>query len=160
MGERVLEKPVDESDARSMLRELSGKTHQVMTGFTVASVNTTVLRNVTRLIKTDVEFKELSEPEISRYVATGEPMDKAGAYAAQGVAGYLIRRIVGSYTNVIGLPVAELIDIALMPLIITAQALLGVRVVRGLFGNPMQIRGFGHLVAAQLAPIALLVSSR
>jgi septum formation protein len=110
LGGDVLEKPENERHACDMLRRLSDQIHQVMTGFTVRSVNVPRPQEMTRVIKTYVTFKSLSDWEIKRYVATGEPMDKAGAYGAQGGAGYLIRRIEGSYTNVVGLPVAELLD--------------------------------------------------
>jgi septum formation protein len=110
LGDEVLEKPVDGADAVRMLVRLSANTHQVITGFCIARVGDLKSAPFVSRVQTEVEFKRLSEPEIARYVATGEPMDKAGAYAAQGVAAYLIRRIVGSYTNVIGLPVAEVLD--------------------------------------------------
>lgn len=102
----ILEKPTDETDAKRMLRNLAGKTHQVITGLCVAKGNKLVLDPVS----TAVTFKGLSEVEISRYVQRGESMDKAGAYGAQGSGAYFIRKIEGSYTNVVGLPMAELCD--------------------------------------------------
>ena len=97
---RVLGKPRDAADAVRMLRSLSGRVHEVMTGVSVrfhgkerAAVATTV-----------VEFRMLTEAEIAAYVATGEPMDKAGAYGAQGKGAVLVERIDGSYDNVVGLP--------------------------------------------------------
>jgi septum formation protein len=110
LGNDVLEKPVDVSDAERMLARLSAKTHYVITGVCISRAGDLASNAFSTNVRTEVEFKKLSEAEIIRYVATGEPMDKAGAYAAQGVASYLIRRIVGSYTNVIGLPVAEVLD--------------------------------------------------
>lgn len=103
-----LGKPVDAEDARRMLRRLSGRKHEVMTGVCLAwregasKVECKVEAEVTQ-----VEFAELSAAEIADYVATGEPMDKAGAYAIQGRASRWIPRIQGCYFNVVGLPVAR-----------------------------------------------------
>ena len=94
----VLGKPADADDARRMLRLLSGKTHEVLTAVT--------LDEETRVERTTVEFAPLSSEEIEGYVASGEPMDKAGAYAIQGLASRFVTRISGSYSNVVGLPVA------------------------------------------------------
>ena len=101
---RVLGKPHDAEEARQMLRLLSGRDHQVMTGMTVlrgdkAAICTEV---------TDLRFRELSDREIDAYVATGEPMDKAGAYGIQGGAALFCERMVGDYYNVMGLPVCRL----------------------------------------------------
>jgi nucleoside triphosphate pyrophosphatase len=105
-----LGKPVDADDAQQMLARLSGRVHQVLTGVCVAwrtaaggEVDTEVGSEVT-----EVEFSAMSGEEIAAYVATGEPMDKAGAYAIQGVASRWIPRIRGCYFNVVGLPVARL----------------------------------------------------
>jgi septum formation protein len=92
-----------------MLRQLSGRTHQVISGVCVLTPpdgSNPGEESIT--VSTDVVMKELSDAEIARYVATGEPMDKAGAYAIQGGAAYMVRSIRGSYTNVVGLPLAEL----------------------------------------------------
>jgi septum formation protein len=98
----ILGKPVDAGDAARMLRMLSGRTHRVITGVAVVSASRTeVAAEVTA-----VKFLTLSEEEISAYVATGEPMDKAGAYAIQGRAAKWIPRIEGDYFNVVGLPLA------------------------------------------------------
>jgi septum formation protein len=97
----VLGKPADEADARRMLRLLSARTHEVMTGVTLAARDLD-----TRIEKTTVAFAPLTAAEIDWYVGSGEPMDKAGAYAIQGLAARFIRRIDGSYSNVVGLPVA------------------------------------------------------
>ena len=94
----ILGKPIDAADARRMLRRLSGRAHQVMTGVCVDGV--------TRVETTTVEFASLSDAEIDWYVASGEPMDKAGAYAIQGLASRFVTRIAGSYSNVVGLPIA------------------------------------------------------
>ncbi len=98
----VLGKPVNVKDAARMLRALSGRRHTVLTGI--------ALRRGTRLLsavsETLVWFEEISENEIAEYVATGEPLDKAGAYAIQGYASRFARRIEGCYHNVVGLPVS------------------------------------------------------
>lgn len=99
----ALGKPHDQQDAFRMLRSLSGRWHQVYTGVTVISADGTLQceNDVT-----DVHFEEMSDEDIQRYIATGEPMDKAGAYAVQGIAGLWIDQLHGSHTNVIGLPMA------------------------------------------------------
>jgi septum formation protein len=99
---RILGKPVDARDAAAMLRALSGRRHQVMTGVTVV----VHLQQRTSVEVSDVEFASLSDAEIGWYVASGEPADKAGAYAVQGLASRFVRRVEGSYSNVVGLPVA------------------------------------------------------
>jgi len=100
----VLGKPHDQADARRMLSALSGKVHQVYTGFTVRRGDTAV----TQSERTDVHFRTLTEAEIDAYVATGEPMDKAGAYGIQGMGALLVEAIQGDYFNVMGLPVCRL----------------------------------------------------
>ncbi|HEV2136532.1 MAG TPA: Maf family protein [Terracidiphilus sp.] len=98
----ILAKPEDEADAARMLRRLSGRTHRVITGVALATAEgTEVAAEVTA-----VRFVALAEKEIAAYVATGEPMDKAGAYAIQGGAAKWIPRIEGCYFNVVGLPLA------------------------------------------------------
>ena len=101
---KVLGKPRDEADAVSMLRLLSGRDHQVMTGVTVRSGQNS--RTFTEV--TDIHFRELTEKEIRAYVASGEPMDKAGSYGIQGGAALFCTRMVGDYYNVMGLPVCRL----------------------------------------------------
>jgi septum formation protein len=98
----ILGKPDSDADARRMLRMLSGRTHEVLTG--VCMVGPVGTR--TGLARTAVEFAPLAEDEIEWYIATGEPADKAGAYAIQGLASRFVTRIDGSYSNVVGLPVA------------------------------------------------------
>ena len=101
---KVLGKPHSEEEAVQMLRLLSGRDHQVMTGLTV-------LRGAQVLCcteVTDIHFRELSEKEIAAYVATKEPMDKAGAYGIQGGAALFAEKMVGDYYNVMGLPVCKL----------------------------------------------------
>ena len=101
---RTLGKPHSEEEAAGMLRLLSGRDHQVMTGMTVLRGNTH--RSITEV--TDIHFRALSENEIARYVASGEPMDKAGAYGIQGGAALFAEKMVGDYYNVMGLPVCRL----------------------------------------------------
>jgi nucleoside triphosphate pyrophosphatase len=98
----ILGKPRDDRDAAAMLGRLSGRVHQVMTGVSVRTKN----RELGRVERTAVEFARLSDEEISWYVASGEGRDKAGAYAIQGLASRFVPRIEGSYSNVVGLPVA------------------------------------------------------
>jgi septum formation protein len=102
VDQQILGKPVDAADARRMLLLLSGRTHHVITAVCLAFRGQCLVKSET----TSVEMSEIPEPQIADYVATGEPMDKAGAYAIQGIAGRWIPRIVGDYSNVVGLPVA------------------------------------------------------
>ena len=97
------------ADTVVVLRALSGQVHQVITGVCVRGRGAEGAENVRSFaVTTDVEFKALPDEEIEAYINSGEPMDKAGAYAIQGRAAYMIRRIAGSYTNVVGLPLTEL----------------------------------------------------
>jgi septum formation protein len=98
----ILGKPVDEADAARMLRRLAGRTHEVLTGVCVSDRETVDAR----IDETRVDLLPMSDAEIAWYVATGEPMDKAGAYGIQGRISRFVSRIDGSYTNVVGLPVA------------------------------------------------------
>ena len=101
---KTLGKPRDAEDAKAMLRLLSGRDHQVMTGCTVLrGENRETFTEVT-----DIHFRDLSENEIARYVASGEPMDKAGSYGIQGGAALFCTHMVGDYYNVMGLPVCRL----------------------------------------------------
>lgn len=101
---KVLGKPEDEQDAARMLRMLSGKTHQVITGVTISCGT----KKSSFSVCTDVTFRTLSDEDINDYVATGEPMDKAGAYGIQGKGALLAKKINGDFFNVVGLPVSEL----------------------------------------------------
>lgn len=103
LGEQILGKPDDADHARLMLRQLSGQKHKVLTAAAVAHRG----RVWRALSRSEVTFAELSDHDIDRYVATGEPMGKAGAYAIQGLAGMFIRHIAGSYTGIMGLPAYE-----------------------------------------------------
>jgi septum formation protein len=105
----ILGKPVDAVDAIRMLSGLSGRDHEVITGFTVYDTSSGI--HISRSVCTEVTFKKLTDSEIAAYIATGCPMDKAGAYAIQGGAVHFIRSINGSYTNVIGLPMTELYEV-------------------------------------------------
>lgn len=100
----MLGKPENEEQALEMLRLLSGRTHRVITGCSVFYKG----QNVSFSEVTEVEFYRLSESDIKEYIATGEPMDKAGAYGIQGKGALLVKRINGDYYNVVGLPVGEL----------------------------------------------------
>lgn len=103
---RTLGKPQSEEHARQMLRLLSDRAHRVITAFTI--IDTASQRELTRHVGTTVYFKRLSAREISAYVATGEPMDKAGSYGIQGRGALLVREIKGDYFNVVGLPLQAL----------------------------------------------------
>jgi septum formation protein len=106
---QMLGKPKGRDAARTMLGRLSGQTHQVFTGYTLCCVATG--KWLTDVACTDVTFKVLSNDEIEWYIHTDEPFDKAGAYAIQGLGTFLVKRINGSYTNVVGLPVCEVIEL-------------------------------------------------
>jgi nucleoside triphosphate pyrophosphatase len=99
----ILAKAADEREARSMLARLAGRTHAVHTAVAVIAGGRLLLDVVSTLVR----FRALGEDEIARYVATGEPMDKAGAYGIQGAGGALVAEVNGSYTNVVGLPLEE-----------------------------------------------------
>lgn len=104
----ILGKPINPREARHMLERLSGQSHFVYTGYAIVCKNKRI--GISDAIKTDVQFKDLTTEEIDWYIQTGEPFDKAGAYAIQGMGTFLVRRINGSYTNVVGLPVCEVIE--------------------------------------------------
>ena len=99
-GGRILGKPHSEAEAAQMLSMLSGRTHEVMTGLSVRTQG----RTDTRVVKTEVRFRALSDAEIRAYIATGEPMDKAGAYGIQGGASVFVEHLSGDYFCVMGLP--------------------------------------------------------
>ena len=105
---RILGKPKNEDDAVNTLSILQGNTHQVYTGVTVMERKNADWRIITFAERTDVSFYPVSEEEIRTYVATGEPMDKAGSYGIQGRFGAYVKEICGDYTNVVGLPVGRL----------------------------------------------------
>ena len=102
----ILGKPQDTADAEDMLARLSGRIHQVVTGCCLRTPE-----GVTELfaVSSDVTMRRSSRAELAAYAATGEPLDKAGAYAIQGLGGFLVRRVEGSYTNVVGLPLSRVL---------------------------------------------------
>ena len=106
LGDLLLEKPADQSDARRMLSLIAGQTHVVHTGLTLQHADATYRH--TAVARSEVRMLPLTADEVAWYAATGEPLDKAGAYAVQGIGGMFIESIDGSYTNVVGLPLALL----------------------------------------------------
>jgi septum formation protein len=106
LNDRVFFKPRDKEEAREMTRQLSGRTHQVITGWAIAKTGhpTYISHTVT-----DVTFHALTDAEIDLYVQTGEGLDKAGAYGVQGIGTFLVERIDGNYFNVVGLPVSHVV---------------------------------------------------
>ena len=104
----ILGKPDSKEQARAMLKRLSGKTHHVYTGYCICC--RAKKRVFSNTVKTDVLFKNLADNEIEWYINTSEPFDKAGAYAIQGLGTFIVKSINGSYTNVVGLPVCEVIE--------------------------------------------------
>ena len=111
LGDRIMGKPASPADALGMLTALSGKTHQVITGCCIVLPGEDA--PVTMAVSTDVTMRESTQAELAAYVATNEPMDKAGAYAIQGKGTFLVREISGSYTNVVGLPLSRVLDVLL-----------------------------------------------
>lgn len=103
LGANILGKPTDEADARTILTRLAGKAHKVMTAVAVTDGDKTL----TKLVTTDVQFCAMTQSDILAYIATGEPMDKAGAYGIQGLGGSFVEAIEGSYSAVVGLPLVE-----------------------------------------------------
>lgn len=106
--DRILGKPANKENAAEMLRSISGREHRVYTGVTVIYLAGNVRKEITFAEKTDVFVAALSETDISEYIATEEPMDKAGAYGIQGEFAKFVRKINGDYNNVVGLPIAGL----------------------------------------------------
>jgi len=116
----ILGKPQSKNDAWTMLKQLSGQTHQVLTGYAV--VCKAKNRKISDTVKTDVLFKHLTDEEIQWYIQTKEPFGKAGSYAIQGIGSFLVKSIRGSYTNVVGLPVCEVIEFLIKEEIIHIKA--------------------------------------
>lgn len=104
----ILGKPADAEDAARMLRTLSGRTHKVLSGYAILDRGTG--ENRAAAVTTRVSFRSLTDAEISGYIASGEPTDKAGAYAIQGLGAFMVSRIEGSYSNVVGLPLCEVVQ--------------------------------------------------
>ncbi len=107
VSDEILGKPADREDALAMLTRLAGQRHEVWTGFAV--IRGTCVA-VIRAVRTEVTFVQAGTDVLAAYVASGEPLDKAGAYGIQGRGGLLVERIDGSYSNVVGLPMAELVE--------------------------------------------------
>jgi septum formation protein len=107
LNKTILGKPRDHEEARSMLLCLNGKEHKVITGFCLLDP----LGRLAHLdaVETLVRFKHLAKEEIEAYIATGEPLGKAGSYAIQGIGAFMVEGITGSYTNVVGLPICALV---------------------------------------------------
>ena len=106
LGGRMLGKPRDKDEARDMLGRMGGKRHMVVTGFTILDTETG--KAISKAVETKVYLRKLAGDEIEAYVRTGEPLDKAGAYAIQGLGALLVEKIEGDYNNVIGLPLSSL----------------------------------------------------
>ncbi|MBW2187651.1 MAG: septum formation inhibitor Maf [Deltaproteobacteria bacterium] len=106
--DHILGKPDSREDSATMLRMLSGRSHQVISGYAILDRNTN--QWLSRSITTDVTFRALTDHEIDGYIASGEPADKAGSYAIQGLGAFMVTTISGSYSSVVGLPLAQIID--------------------------------------------------
>ena len=105
--QNILGKPAGKDEAKTMLASLSGRSHRVISGYAVHDRQNG--RTISAAVTTRVFFKNLTRQEIEGYIATGEPADKAGAYAIQGIGSFMVPRIEGSYTNVVGMPLCEVI---------------------------------------------------
>ena len=105
---KIIGKPHTEKEAKTMLKKLSGKVHSIITGFTI--INTKNKKAISKSVETKVYFKKLTQKNIDSYVKTKEPLDKAGAYAIQGLGESLVDRIEGDYSNIAGLPLRALAD--------------------------------------------------
>jgi septum formation protein len=105
----VLGKPLDVTDAERLLRRIAGRTHTVYTRYALSLAEAPALIRTARTTATEVSLRAASNEELARYAASGEGLDKAGAYAAQGLGAFLIERIGGSYSNVVGLPACEVV---------------------------------------------------
>jgi nucleoside triphosphate pyrophosphatase len=109
IDDSILGKPGDAADGFRMLRLLSGRSHRVMTAFVLLDPNGQAYAN--QVVSSQVNFKVLTDTQIQEYLATGEPFDKAGAYAVQGIGAALVEKVEGSYTNVVGLPLYEVLTV-------------------------------------------------
>jgi septum formation protein len=105
----ILGKPLDVADAERLLHRLVGRAHVVYTRFAVGQIQADAANVCSRTVETRVFLRSATHEEVRRYAATGEGLDKAGAYAAQGIGSFLIERVEGSYTNVVGLPLCEVV---------------------------------------------------
>ncbi|MEE9532546.1 MAG: Maf family protein [Syntrophobacteria bacterium] len=109
VDEKILGKPVNVTEATAMLSRLSGRSHHVITGVCLLHAQCGVEES--QAVETEVFMRRLGAADIEGYIATGEPMDKAGAYGIQGIGGCLVQRIEGSYSNVVGLPLCETVEL-------------------------------------------------
>jgi len=109
LDREILGKPATVDEAEAMVRRLAGVTHAVLTRYAIASGDAPSVPVVVRTVTTRVSLRRASASEIRRYAETGEGLDKAGAYAVQGIGAYLVERIDGSYSNVVGLPLCEVV---------------------------------------------------
>jgi septum formation protein len=105
---KIITKPANSDEAKAILLKLSDKSHRVITGFTI--LDTASKKVTTHSVETRVYFKKLTEEEIENYIDSGEPLDKAGAYGIQGLGSVLVKKIVGDFYNVIGLPISALVE--------------------------------------------------
>jgi len=108
LGDEILGKPVDHEDGAHMLSRLQGTEHFVLTGFCLYDMRKN--KEGIQAVTTQVRFKPMTRVEIEKYLSVGESMDKAGAHAIQGVGGYVVDSLVGSYTNVVGLPLCQVVE--------------------------------------------------
>lgn len=108
LDNKILGKPHTPEKAKEMIKKMSGRVHSVITGFTI--INAKSGKKVSRAVESKVCFRKLTDKEIEDYVSTGEPLDKAGAYAIQEAGSVLIAKIEGDYTNIVGLPLPALIE--------------------------------------------------
>lgn len=106
--QQILGKPIDHADSAAMLRMLSGRSHQVLSGYAIIDRHSDQVTE--RCITTEVTFRTLTEREIEGYIASGEPGDKAGSYAIQGIGAFMVSAINGSYSSVVGLPLSQIVD--------------------------------------------------
>lgn len=109
LNNNILGKPKDSSDAFNMIKQLSGKTHQVITGISLINLNAN--QKIIDYVVSNVKFKNLSEEDIKDYIQTNESLDKAGAYGIQGFGAMLVEEIQGDYFNIVGLPISRLSDL-------------------------------------------------
>lgn len=109
LGQEILGKPADSTEAFSILTRLAGRSHCVITGICLIHLSNEVVES--EWVETEVFMRSLSVADIEGYIKTGEPMDKAGAYGIQGIGGCLVQRIEGSYSNVVGLPLCETLEL-------------------------------------------------
>lgn len=111
LDDHIIGKPKDKQDAKKILKNLSGKKHQVHTGVCILFRQGEVETKINFVVSAVIYFDKISEEEIDKYIATGEPADKAGAYAIQGYGGKFIKKINGSYHSIVGLPIEEIYQV-------------------------------------------------